>query len=76
MAATTIDPLSKFHRELREAAIWPFWEVSTDVMMSAPCAPDLPHIWRWTELLPFIEKAGQQVPMENAARHEFPHQER
>ena len=68
MATTTNDPLSQFHRELREAAIWPFWEVSGDVMMSEPCAPDTPHIWRWTELLPFIEKAGQQVPMENAER--------
>ena len=68
MADTTIDPLSTFHRTLREAAIWPFWEVSADVMMSEPCAPDPPYIWHWTELLPFIEQAGQQVPMENAER--------
>ena len=53
------DSLSEFHRTLRESAIWPFWEVCDDVMMSEPCAPDAPRIWRWKDLLPFIDRAGR-----------------
>ena len=32
--------LSDFHRILRESAIWPFWEVCDEVMLSEPRAPD------------------------------------
>ncbi len=68
MTQAATNSLAEFHRRLREAAIWPFWEVSGEVMMSEPCAPDPPHIWRWKDLLPFIEQAGRRVSMENAER--------
>lgn len=60
--------LSAFHRELRDSAIWPFWEVSDEVMLSEPRAPDSARIWRWNDLLPFIDRAGREVSMENAER--------
>ena len=66
MTESAGDSLTAFHATLREHAIWPFWEISGEVMISEPCAPDPPYIWRWKELLPFIEEAGRRVSMENA----------
>lgn len=60
--------LAEFHRTLRENAIWPFWEISDEVMLSEPCAPDAARIWRWKDLLPFIDEAGRTVSMDNAER--------
>ncbi len=68
MAEAAANSLSEFHRTLRESAIWPFWEVSGEVMPSEPRAPDSARIWRWNDLLPFIDRAGREVPMENAER--------
>lgn len=68
MTDAATDSLAEFHRTLREAAIWPFWEVSAEVMMSEPRAPDPPHIWRWRDLLPFIDRAGRMVSMDDAER--------
>ena len=68
MAEAAANSLSEFHRTLRESAIWPFWEVSGEVMPSEPRAPDTARIWRWNDLLPFIDRAGREVPMENAER--------
>ena len=66
--AETANSLSEFHRTLRESAIWPFWEVCDDVMLSEPRAPDTARIWRWNDLLPFIDRAGREVSMEDAER--------
>ncbi len=68
MAEAAADSLSEFHRTLRESAVWPFWEVCDDVMLSEPRAPDSARIWRWNDLLPFIDRAGREVSMENAER--------
>ena len=68
MAETAAKPLSEFHRILRDSAIWPFWEVCDEVMLAEPCAPDAARIWRWNDLLPFIDRAGREVSMEDAER--------
>ena len=65
---TEANSLSDFHRTLRDSAIWPFWEVCDEVMLSEPRAPDSARIWRWKDLAPFVERAGREVPMENAER--------
>lgn len=48
MAEAAANSLSEFHRTLRGSAIWPFWEVSGEVMPSEPRAPDSARRVRYT----------------------------
>ena len=60
--------LAEFNKTLRKADLWPFWEVSDEILQHEPCAPDRPHIWRWKDLAPFVDQACHQVPMDDAER--------
>ena len=41
----------------------PLWTQMSDVMTVSPRSRAVPHVWRWAELLPLAERAGELVPV-------------
>lgn len=68
MADTTAESLAEFHETLAKSNIQPLWGQYDSVLPEFPTAPDLAMIWRWRELLPFVDKAARDVPMDMAER--------
>ncbi len=60
--------MREFHSELEDANILPLWDRYHDVLPLEPTAPDRPMRWRWTDLLPFVDRAERDVSMEDAVR--------
>ncbi len=46
----------------------PLWDRYMKLATCAPQLRDPAHVWRWRDMLPFIERAVREVPMEDAER--------
>ena len=68
MAEAQTETLDEFHRVLNDANIQPLWDRYTEILPDTLVAPDLPMIWHWQDFAPFIDRAAQEVSMENAIR--------
>ncbi len=51
------------HRRLHEEHIVALWTEIGDLMPVEPASRAIPHIWRWSDLLPIAELAGELVPV-------------
>ncbi|MBP2472301.1 gentisate 1,2-dioxygenase [Crossiella equi] len=57
------DDLDKLYHELADEQLVPLWTEIGELMPAQPVSRALPHRWRWSNLLPMAEQAGELVPL-------------
>ena len=55
--------LEELYRGFEKELLVPLWTEIGDLMPHAPQSKALPHCWRWSDLLPLAERAGELVPV-------------
>lgn len=55
--------LEKLYADFESGHMIPLWTEIGDLMPPNPRPKALPHLWRWKELLPLAERAGDLVPV-------------
>ncbi len=55
--------LEKLYAGIRRRHLTPLWTQRDDLMPFAPRPAAVPHLWRWADLLPLAEAAGELVPV-------------
>jgi gentisate 1,2-dioxygenase len=53
----------QLYDDLAQANALPLWKIAS-LMTPEPTTRIVPHIWRWTELEPLLERSGELVPIE------------
>lgn len=61
---TTTDPaLDELYRDFAAAGLLPLWTQREDLMPVTPRPAATAHVWRWRDLHPIAERAGELVPV-------------
>jgi len=60
---TTDSALDQLYRDFASAGLLPLWTQRADLMPLTPRPAAHAHVWRWAELFPIAERAGQLVPV-------------
>ncbi len=55
--------LDALYRSFEQELLVPLWTEIGDLMPTSPRSEALPHVWRWNEILPLAERAGDLVPV-------------
>jgi gentisate 1,2-dioxygenase len=55
--------LEELYRGFEKELLVPLWTEIGDLMPQAPRSKALPHCWRWADLLPLAQRAGDLVPV-------------
>lgn len=55
--------LDQLYADFSQANLIPLWTEIGDLMPEVPTPKARPHLWRWAELLPMAERAGDLVPV-------------
>ncbi|GAA2816831.1 cupin domain-containing protein [Kribbella solani] len=55
--------LGELYRGFERELLVPLWTQIGDLMPMAPQSKAQPHLWRWDQLLPLAERAGELVPV-------------
>jgi gentisate 1,2-dioxygenase len=55
--------LESLYRGFEEELLVPLWTEIGDLMPGSPNSDAVPHLWRWSNLLPMAERAGALVPV-------------
>jgi gentisate 1,2-dioxygenase len=55
--------LESLYRGFEEELLVPLWTEIGDLMPGSPQSDAVPHLWRWSNLLPMAERAGALVPV-------------
>jgi gentisate 1,2-dioxygenase len=53
--------MEAFLKEIKEHDLAPLWEVYEDIVLREPARSEESMIWRWSEMLPLIEKSAELV---------------
>ena len=53
----------QLYDDLARANALPLWKIAS-LMTPEPTTRIIPHIWRWSELEPLLERSGELVPIE------------
>jgi len=61
-------PPESFEQTLARANLQPLWDRYDKLLTSEPQVPDTAMHWRWAEILPFIDRAGSEIPMDKSER--------
>jgi gentisate 1,2-dioxygenase len=57
-----------FEQILARANLQPLWDRYDKLLTAEPQVPDTAMHWRWAEMLPFIDRAGSEIPMDKSER--------
>ena len=57
------DELDALYRTFTETNLIPLWTQIDDLMPEQPTPRARPHVWRWSELYPLAQRAGDLVPV-------------
>jgi gentisate 1,2-dioxygenase len=61
---TTTDPgLQRLYEDFAAAGLIPLWTEIGDLMPETPAPSAVPHVWRWAQLYPLAQRAGELVPV-------------
>jgi len=60
---TPTPELEELYRSFEKKLLVPLWTEIGDLMPAHPQSRAMPHVWRWDNLLPLAEKAGEIVPV-------------
>src|SRR4051812_28865288 len=55
--------LDELYRGFEKELLVPLWTEIGDLMPAHPLTKAQPHLWRWADLLPLAERAGELVPV-------------
>lgn len=55
--------LEQLYADFKSGHMIPLWTEIGDLMPPEPRPAAVPHLWRWRELLPLAEQAGELVPV-------------
>jgi gentisate 1,2-dioxygenase len=55
--------LEELYRGFEKSLLVPLWTEIGDLMPAHPQSKAQPHLWRWSDLLPLAERAGDLVPV-------------
>ncbi|MCR1782358.1 cupin domain-containing protein [Nocardioides carbamazepini] len=62
------DREADFAARLQDQSMRALWHVLADVMTENPVQPAVPHLWRWRDVAPLVNEAGDLVTAEEADR--------
>ncbi|HTJ93288.1 MAG TPA: gentisate 1,2-dioxygenase [Pararobbsia sp.] len=57
-----------FYDDIRAKNLSPLWEALHNLVPNRPNGPCVPALWRWADVAPHIERAGQLITAEEAVR--------
>lgn len=57
-----------FEQTLANANLQPLWDRYDRLLTPEPQVPDSAMLWRWREMLPFIDRAAGEIPMDRSER--------
>lgn len=60
---TPTPELEALYRGFEKELLVPLWTEIGDLMPAHPQSKAMPHLWRWDDLLPLAERAGEIVPV-------------
>ncbi|GAB2739878.1 cupin domain-containing protein [Nocardioides pakistanensis] len=60
---TPTPELEELYRGFEKELLVPLWTEIGDLMPAHPQSKAQPHLWRWDDLLPLAERAGELVPV-------------
>jgi gentisate 1,2-dioxygenase len=60
---TATPELEELYRGFEKELLVPLWTEIGDLMPTHPRSKAQPHLWRWDNLLPLAERAGELVPV-------------
>ena len=60
---TPTPALEELYRGFEKELLVPLWTEIGDLMPAHPQSKAQPHLWRWNDLLPLAERAGELVPV-------------
>ncbi|MGW1675432.1 cupin domain-containing protein [Streptomyces sp. NPDC002324] len=55
--------LDELYADFESAGLIPLWTQRDDLMPTTPQPAAVPHLWRWSDLLPIAERSGRLVPV-------------
>ena len=55
--------LRELYKGFEDANLLPLWTQLGDLMPMHPKPKAVPHVWKWSTLLPLAEKSGELVPV-------------
>ncbi|MGB9045092.1 MAG: cupin, partial [Pseudolabrys sp.] len=55
--------LKSLYRSFEENHLLPLWTQRDDLMPVHPKPRAVPHVWKWSKLLPLAQKSGELVPI-------------
>jgi gentisate 1,2-dioxygenase len=64
MTVVEPDPVVRLREEMRERHLTPLWELEGEIMGVRPNPRTRPWLWRWSDLYPIAERAGELVSLE------------
>jgi gentisate 1,2-dioxygenase len=64
MTVVEPDPVLRLRERMRERHLIPLWELEGEIMGVRPNPSTRPWLWRWSDLYPIAERAGELVPLE------------
>lgn len=60
---TPSEELADLYRGFEKELLVPLWTQIGDLMPANPQSKAQPHLWRWSDLLPLAQRAGELVPV-------------
>lgn len=64
MTTSDVEPaLAELYRDFDRAHLLPLWTLREGLMPETPEPSAIPYVWRWQELYPLAERAGDLVPV-------------
>jgi gentisate 1,2-dioxygenase len=61
---TEIDAaVQRLYADFEAAGLLPLWTQREDLMPASPAPRAIAHVWRWKDLYPLAERAGQLIPV-------------
>ena len=65
------DSLEKLFADAGSAATAPLWTMMQAMVPPSPAPKAVPHLWRWDELRPLLDRAGTLISADQAERRVF-----
>ncbi len=55
--------VQRLYADFEAAGLLPLWTQREDLMPASPAPRAIPHVWRWKDLYPLAERAGELIPV-------------
>lgn len=62
------DARQRLYADMSPLNLTPLWEVLHALVPQQPASPCVPALWRWGEVRPFLQRAGEVISAEEAVR--------